>query len=397
MEWPPARANGARGGGQLKGLSMIRVLALSVVLSLQVFAAAAQPALKVATVASGLANPWGLAFLPDGRMLVTEKAGRLRVVSGSTVSAPMQGVPAVDAKNQGGLFDVLVAPDFATSRRVWLAYAEPGSGDEAGKNGLAVGTAVLNAEATALTQWQVIYRQSPKVTSSGHFGGRLLLRGDGTMFVLQGDRMVNSERGKAQDLTQGHGKVMRLKLDGSPAADNPLAARPGAQPGIWSYGHRNIQGAALHPTTGELWLSEHGPQGGDEINRVLPGKNYGWPLVSFGCEYGAPIGRCPTVGGATTGEGFEPPLTTWVPTSIAPSGMVFYTGNRYPEWRGNLFSGALAGRALWRMEVTGNTISAREELLKDLGERIRDVRQGPDGWLYLLTDNKEGRVLRLER
>ena len=352
---------------------------------------------RVSTVASGLVNPWSLAFLPDGRMLVTEKAGRLRLVTGSVLSSPISGVPAVDSGGQGGLFDVAVAADFATTRRLYLSYAEPGSGAEAGRNGVAVGTAVLSSDGSALTQWQVIFRHSPKVASSGHFGGRLVLAGNATMFVTLGERQLNSERPKAQDLAQGHGKIMRIKLDGSAPADNPFVGRAGAQASIWSYGHRNVQGAALHPITGELWATEHGPQGGDELNRVQAGRNYGWPLVSYGCEYGDPVGNCTPVGGASTGAGFEPPISYWVPTSIAPSGLAFYTGSKFPEWRGHLFLGALAGQALWRVVLNGNAVVSREALFSNLGERIRDVRQGPDGWLYLLTDSSSGRILRVER
>ncbi len=355
--------------------------------------------LRTTTLASGLVNPWSLAFLPDGRMLVTERPGRLRAISadGRSVSPAITGVPAVDAAGQGGLFDVAVAADFATTRRIFLSYAEPGSGAEVGRNGLAVGTALLNAEATVLTGWQVIYRQTPKVASSGHFGGRIVVAPGGLLYVTQGDRQSNSERGKAQDLSQGHGKIVRIRSDGSVPPDNPFVGRSGAQPTSWSYGHRNVQGAALHPTTGELWATEHGPQGGDELNRVQRGANYGWPRVSYGCEYGAPVGNCPPVGGASSGPGFEPPVSWWVPTSIAPSGLAFYTGSRFPEWRGQLFMGALAGQALWRVELNGNTVVTREALLTELRERIRDVRQGPDGWLYLLTDSGNGRLLRVER
>ncbi len=361
-------------------------------------AASAGP-LRTTTLASGLVNPWSLAFLPDARMLVTERPGRLRLVSadGLTVSPAIAGVPAVAAAGQGGLFDVALAADFATTRRIFLSYAEPGSGAEAGRNGLAVGTAVLNAEATALTGWQVIYRQAPKVASSGHFGGRIVVAPGGLLYITQGDRQLDGERGKAQDLALGHGKVVRVRSDGSVPPDNPFVGRSGAQPQTWSYGHRNVQGAALHPTTGELWATEHGPQGGDELNRVQRGANYGWPLVSYGCEYGAPVGNCAPVGGASTGPGFEPPVSWWVPTSIAPSGLAFYTGSRFPEWRGQLFMGALAGQALWRIELSGNTVVSREALLTDLRERIRDVRQGPDGWLYLLTDSGNGRIVRVER
>ena len=361
-------------------------------------AGAAGP-LRATPLASGLVNPWSLAFLPDGRMLVTERPGRLRLVSadGRTVSPAMAGVPAVDARGQGGLFDVALAADFSTTRRIFLSYAEPGSGAEAGRNGLAVGSALLNADATALTDWQVIYRQAPKVASSGHFGGRIVVAPGGLLYVTLGDRQSNSERGKAQDLAQGHGKIVRIRADGSVPPDNPFVGRAGAQPTTWSYGHRNVQGAALHPATGELWATEHGPQGGDELNRVQRGANYGWPLVSHGCEYGAQVGDCAPVGGASTGPGFEPPVSYWVPTSIAPSGLVFYTGSRFPEWRGHLFMGALAGQALWRIELSGNTVVAREAMPIGLRERIRDVRQGPDGWLYLLTDSGNGRLLRLER
>jgi glucose/arabinose dehydrogenase len=291
-----------------------------------------------------------------------------------------------------------VARDFATSRRIFLSFAEPGTGAEAGRNGTAVGTATLDAGFTALSGWTVIFRQSPKVAGSQqHYGGRLVTAADGTLFVTLGERSISSERGRAQDLGAGHGKVMRIRVDGSAPADNPFASTAGAQTTIWSYGHRNPQGAALHPTTGELWTSEHGPQGGDEVNRTLAGRNYGWPLVSYGCEYGTPVGNCTPVGGASTGAGFEPPITYWVPTSIAPSGMAFYTGDRFPEWRGNLFIGALAGRALWRLELNGNAVASREALFTSLNERIRDVRQGPDGWLYLLTDNPSGRIVRIVR
>lgn len=355
--------------------------------------------LRAVTVASGLVNPWSLAFLPEGGLLVTERPGRLRRVApnGQLVAAAVTGVPAVSAAGQGGLFDVVLAADFASSRRLYLSYAEPGTGAEAGRNGLAVGSAVLSADGSALSQWRVIFRQSPKAASSGHFGGRIVLAPGDTLFITLGDRQAASESVKAQDLSQGHGKIMRIRSDGSVPADNPFIGQSGAQATIWSYGHRNVQGAALHPLTGELWATEHGPQGGDELNRVRAGLNYGWPRVSYGCDYGSPVGNCTPVGGASTGPGYEPPVSYWVPTSIAPSGLVFYTGGRYPEWQGQLFSGALAGQALWRLQLSGNQVVQREALLTDLGERIRDVRQGPDEWLYVLTDSGNGRVLRLER
>jgi glucose/arabinose dehydrogenase len=332
-------------------------------------------------------------------MLVTERPGRLRLVSadGRRVSDPIAGVPAVFAEGQGGLFDVVPAPDFDTSRTVYLSYAEAGSGSEAGLNGTAVMRAALNAEATALVDRQVIFRQSPKAASTAHFGGRLAIAADGNLILTLGERLSTTQRERAQDLSAGNGKVMRMRPDGSAPPDNPFVGVAGAQPTIWSYGHRNPQGAAFHPTTGALWSVEHGPQGGDELNVVRAGRNYGWPRVSYGCEYGDPVGNCTPVGGASTGPGYEPPLTYWVPTSTAPSGMAFYTGTRFPEWQGNLFIGALAGQGLWRLVLNGETVVSREEILTNLHERIRDVRQGPDGWIYLLTDSSAGRILRIAR
>lgn len=362
-------------------------------------AAAGPPPPRVETVAKGFDHPWSLAFLPDGSMLVTERSGNLRRVSadGRSVSKPLAGVPAVYNVGRGGLLDLALAADFATSRRLFLSYVEPGSGDETGLNGTAVGTGVLSADHRAIEGWRVIFRQTPKVNSQGHFGSRLALHPDGTLFVTLGERVYPPERVRAQDLTAGHGKVMRLRADGSAPADNPFTREAGAQPTIWSLGHRNVQGAALHPQTGELWISEHGPQGGDELNRVLPGRNYGWPLVSHGCEYDAKPDGCTPVGGKTSAPGLEPPVMHWGMTAIAPSGMSFYTGDRFPEWQGNLFIGALAGQALWRVVLDGSKPVLREALFTGLRERIRDVRQGPDGWLYLLTDGAEGRILRVVR
>ena len=352
------------------------------------------------TFASGLENPWGLAFLPDGRLLITEKAGRLRIVSSATASGPhatVSGVPAVLNAGQGGLLDVAVQVVGADTL-VYLSYAEAGTGAQAGSNGSAVARGRLVGN--ALLEVQVIFRQTPKVATSistNHYGSRLVLTPDGFLFITLGERAAGSESPKAQDLSTHHGKVVRIRTDGSVPSDNPFVNTPNARPEIWSLGHRNPQGAALHPTTGELWVTEHGPQGGDELNRIQRGRNYGWPLISYGCNYGAPVGNCPTIGGATSGPGLEQPVSYWVPTSIAPSGLCWYTGTAIPEWQGHLFSGALAGQALWRLELNGTTVVKREELFKSLGERIRDVRQGPDGALYLLTDNSNGRVLRIAR
>jgi len=347
--------------------------------------------LRVVTVAEGLSFPWSLAFLPDGNMLVTERSGALRLVTrNGKISTPLQGVPAVVARGQGGLLDIALDPDFVSNRLVYLSYAEAGAKNT---NGLAVARGKLRADNAALDNLKVIFRQHPKVASEAHFGGRLVFSREGHLFITMGDRQRDRERGKAQQLDKHHGKVVRIFPDGRIPADNPFMNTAGAKRDIWSLGHRNPQGATLHPFTGELWASEHGPQGGDEINIIRRGKNYGWPVVTHGCEYVT----CFPIGEGKSKAGMEEPLAFWGPKSIAPSGLAFYTGDRYPEWKGQLFSGALAGEALWHLTLDGNRIVQREALLTDLGERIRDVRQGPDGWLYLLTDSSNGRMLRLER
>ncbi len=356
-----------------------------------------QPAVRFGTriVADGLSRPWALVFLPDGRMLVTERTGALRIVTPQgQASPPIAGVPAVDARGQGGLLDVALDPAFASNRTIYLSYAEAGSGADAGRNGTAVARGVLSADGTQLNAVQVIFRQTPKIASTAHFGSRLVFARDGTLFITLGDRYT--ERDAAQDLSNTLGKVVRIHTDGSVPADNPFVGRAGVRPEIWSYGHRNVQGAVLHPVTGELWTHEHGPQGGDEVNITRAGRNYGWPKISYGCEYGAPVGHCTPVGGATSAPGMEQPLTEWVPVSIAPCGMAYYTGALFPGWRGNLFLGALAGQALWRLQLDGNRVVAREALLTDLGERIRDVRQAPDGALYLISDGASAKIYRLQ-
>jgi len=354
-------------------------------------APAATPAASPAPTpfASGLAKPWSMVFLPDGRLLVTLKGGQLVTISadGKSVSGPLAGVPAVNSIGQGGLLDVALDPDFASTPWVYLSYAENSSGGS--------GTAVARGRLAghALLDTTVIFRQSPKVPGNGHYGSRLVFRADKTLFVTLGERQKGSP---AQDLGTHLGKVVRINRDGSVPTGNPSLGA-GALPEIWSYGHRNPQGAALHPATGELWLCEHGPQGGDEINIARAGGNHGWPNKSYGCNYGDPVGDACRIGGGTHAPEYVEPLATWTPTSIAPSGLAFYTGSMFPEWQGNLFMGALAGTALWRMTLTGNSVSAREPLLKSLGERIRSVRQGPDGALYLLTDGGSGRILRVAR
>jgi glucose/arabinose dehydrogenase len=344
-------------------------------------AASATP--RAVTLNASLALPWGLAFLPDGRMLVTEKAGRLLILSadGRSTIASVSGVPAVALAGQGGLLDVAIDPDFASDPWVYLTYAERGSGAEAGLSGTAVARGRLVG--TALQDVAVIWRQQPKVSGDGHFGARIAFRADGTMFVAVGERQKGAP---AQDPATTLGKVVRIARDGSVPADNP--ALPGARPEIWSLGHRNPQGAAIHPVTGELWVVEHGPQGGDELNRVVAGGNFGWPLVSYGCNYGDPVGNGCALGGGTHAPRFVEPVSTWTPTSMAPAGLTFYTGDRFPQWRGHAFTGALAGTALWRVELSPAGLEVgRERLFASLGVRIRAGVQGPDGWLYLLADS----------
>ncbi len=353
------------------------------------------PGVQPVQVAAGLEHPWGMAFLPDGSILATERAGRLRrILPDGTLSSPILGLPPVDARGQGGLLDIALDPQFESNRRVYLSFSEPGTGPEAGLNGTSVLRGVLSADHRNLDSVAVIFRQVPKQNSTAHFGSRLVFDRDGRLFVTLGER--NLDREGAQDPSNHLGKVVRIHGDGTVPSDNPFAGVAGAAPEVWSLGHRNVQSAAIHPDTGELWTAEHGPQGGDELNRTLAGLNYGWPRISYGCEYGTPTETCTPVGGATSLPGLEQPASYWVPTSIAPSGMVFYTGNRYPGWQGSLFLGALAGKALWRIQLEGPVVVSREPLLTALGARIRDVRQGPDGWLYVLTDETNGRVLRLE-
>jgi glucose/arabinose dehydrogenase len=335
------------------------------------------------TVADGLDHPWGLAFLPDGRALVTERPGRLRLVDrDGTVSPPIEGVPAVEAQGQGGLLDVALDPQFAQNHLVYLAYAEAGAGG--------AGTAVARArlDGQRLEGLQVIYRQQPKVKGGLHFGSRLVFARDGTLFITQGERF--SHRDAAQDLAVDLGKIVRLNPDGSIPRDNPFVGRAGARPEIWSYGHRNVQAAALHPTTGQLWTVEHGARGGDELNHPEAGKNYGWPVITYGVDYsGAKIGE------GTAKAGMEQPVYYWDPV-IAPSGAVFFTGNAYPGWHGSLFVGSLSPGGLVRLSLQGDKVVGEERYLGDLDERIRDVQQGPGGLLYLLTDSAKGRIIRLE-
>ncbi|MEJ8846001.1 PQQ-dependent sugar dehydrogenase [Variovorax rhizosphaerae] len=361
-------------------------------------------------VATGLLYPWSLAFLPDGRMLITERTGRLHIRSadGSVVNGgddTVCCVPAVASAGQGGLLDVALDPAFATNKRIYMTIAERDAAVPA-LNGVAVLRAVLDADRRTLANVTVIYRQEPKVANSeAHFGSRLAFDNQGYLFVTMGERLLDSQRGFAQDLTRGNGKVVRITTEGGAAPGNPNFGVPGAQPAIWSYGHRNPQGAAMRPGTNQLWTNEHGPQGGDEVNLTQAGRNYGWPVISYGQEYGG----LTQVGEGTAKAGMEQPAaywekrdgSAWTPgtqkSSIAPSGMAFYSASNIPEWQGNLFVGALAGAALWRLTLNGDTVVSRERLLAERVERIRDVRQGPDGWLYVLTDGASGKLLRLTR
>lgn len=340
---------------------------------------------RAETVAEGLVHPWALAFLPDGRLLVTERPGRLRIVSmDGTLSEPLTGVPEVMASGQGGLLDVALDPDFATNRLVYLSFAEAG---EDQTNGTAVARGRLGD--AGLENTTVIYRQRPKVNSRGHFGSRLVFSNDGKLFITQGDRQATQFRVLAQDLTKGMGKVMRVNPDGSIPEDNPFVGREDAQPEIWSYGHRNVQAAALHPETGQLWTVEHGARGGDELNHPEAGKNYGWPVITYGVDYsGAKIGE------GTTKEGMEQPVYYWDPV-IAPSGMAFYTADVIPGWQGSVLIGSMTPGALVRLVLEDGRVVTEERYLGDLDERIRDVQVGPDGFVYVVTDSEMGRVLRV--
>jgi len=339
--------------------------------------------IKVDTVAGGLVNPWAIAFLPDGRMLVTERPGRMRIVTrDGKLSPPLTGVPEVYASGQAGLLDVALDRNFAQNQTIYFCFSA-----EAGGNAH-VARAKLASEGTpGLQDVKVIFRQQGPGGSNNH-GCRIATTTDGKLFATLGDHF--GPRDQAQNLAVHNGKIIRINTDGSVPQDNPFVGQPNARPEIWSYGHRNPQGLAFNPTTGKLWEQEHGPRGGDEVNLIEKGKNYGWPVIGYGIDYnGAKIHE------STHKAGMEQPLKYWAP-SIAPSGMAFYSGKLIPAWKGNLFIGALAGQMLVRLEIDGDTIVGQEErLLQGLHERIRDVREGPDGALYIATDNPQGRILRI--
>ncbi|MGN0922291.1 MAG: PQQ-dependent sugar dehydrogenase [Cellvibrio sp.] len=342
-------------------------------------------AFNLEEVATGLSNLWGMTFLPDGSMVVTERAGKMRVISkDGVVGEPVKGLPAIAVGGQGGLLDVVASPQFNSNRKIYFSYSEPSANGKT--NSTAVSEAILVGN--QLVSVKTIFSQKPKVNSAGHFGSRLVFADDGTLFITLGDRQ--SEKDKAQTLDNHIGKVVRINVDGSVPKDNPYINQKGALPEIWSYGHRNIQGAAIHPETRVLWTGEHGPQGGDEINITQAGKNYGWPVITYGENYGG--GK---IGEGTHKEGMEQPLYKWVP-SIATAGFIFYTGDAFPEWKGNILMTSLKDKTLVRLTLDGDKVVSEERLLgKELKERLRHVVQGPDGFVYLLTDEYKARVLRL--
>lgn len=342
--------------------------------------------IKLKTIAKGLKHPWGMAFLPDGRMLVTERVGNMRIVDkDGKAGKPLTGLPKIIVKGQGGLLDVVLAPDYATSRRIYFSYSEPA--EKGSDNSTAVSYATL--EGDRLENVTRVFSQQPKVDSGQHFGSRLVWADDGTLFITLGERS-GSYKMDAQTLDNHHGKVIRINADGSVPPDNPFINVAGALPEIWSYGHRNIQGAAINPLSRELWTCEHGPQGGDELNVDRAGKNYGWPVITYGENYGG--GK---IGEGAHKEGMEQPLYYWVP-SIATAGFIFYTGDKFPAWKNNVLLTSLRAKSLVRLVIDGEKILHAERLLtKEIQQRLRHVVQGPDGLVYLLTDEKNGRIYQL--
>jgi len=339
---------------------------------------------RVVAVASGLVHPWGMTFLPGGEMLVTEREGRLRLVrDGELDPKPIGGLPRMMVGGQGGLLDVTLDPGYADNGLVYFAYA----GGRPGNAGTEVARGRLDLDAHRLRDVETIFKVEPKTPGAAHYGGRLQFHPDGTLYVTLGDRY--SYMDQAQNIENHLGTIVRINPDGSVPEDNPFVGREDAQPEIYTYGNRNVQGIALRPGTTTIWAHEHGPRGGDELNIVKPGVNYGWPEITYGIDYSGAI-----ISEKTEAPGMEQPVVYWDP-SIAPSGMTFYNGGKFPEWRGDIFLGALAHRHLRRLEMDGDEVVGQEELLGELGERIRDVVEGPDGLLYVLTDAANGRILRL--
>ena len=365
---------------------------ISVVVSAQTSSRSALHDYRVVTVVDGLIQPWSIAFLPGGDALITERPGRLRILrQGKLLPQAVEGIPKVFHSGQGGLLEVMPHPNFASNRLLYISYSKPGATDADSR------TALIRArfENDKLTQVQEIFDAVSK--GRGHYSGKIAFDKNGYLFMSLGDRQVppegNLEAHPAQDLTNHHGKIVRLHDDGRVPTDNPFVNRAGAKPEIWSYGHRNVQGLAFHPETGELWADEHGPQGGDELNLIQPGKNYGWPVIGYGVNYNTGL----AIHSGTHRQGMEQPVRIWVP-SIGISGLMVYTGDKFPQWRGNLFIGGMAGQQLSRLTLNGQRIINEEALVQQRG-RIRDIRQGPDGHIYLVTDDREGKptpILRVE-
>jgi glucose/arabinose dehydrogenase len=347
---------------------------------------------RVVTVVDGLIQPWSIAFLPDGDVLITERPGRLRVMrQGKLLPQAVEGVPKVFHSSQGGLLEVMPHPNFTSNRLIYLSFSKPGATDAQATTTLVRG----RYEATRLTDVEQLFEAVTQ--GRNHFGGKIAFDRNGYLFLTLGDRQVppegNLETHPAQDLSNHHGKIIRLQDDGRVPPDNPFVNRAGARPEIWSYGHRNVQGLAIHPETGDIWTNEHGPQGGDELNRIQPSKNFGWPVIGFGVNYQTGL----AIHAGTHREGMEQPSQVWVP-SIGISGLMIYTGNRFPQWRGNLFVGGMARQRLARLTLDGQRVVSEETLVPQMG-RIRDIRQAPDGDIYLVTDNREGKptpILRME-
>ena len=375
------------------GIAALGIAALiSVVASGQTHSKSTLHDYRVVTVADGLIQPWSIAFLPGGDALITERPGRLRILrQGKLLPQAVEGIPKVFHSGQGGLLEVMPHPNFASNRLLYISYSKPGATDSDSRTALIRG----RFENDRLTQVQEIFDAVSK--GRGHYSGKIAFDRNGYLFLSLGDRQVppegNLEAHPAQDLSNHHGKIVRLHDDGRAPADNPFVNRAGAKPEIWSYGHRNVQGLAIHPETGDLWADEHGPQGGDELNLIQPGKNYGWPVIGYGVNYQTGL----AIHSGTHRQGMEQPIRVWVP-SIGISGLMIYTGDRFPQWRGNLFIGGMAGQQLSRLTLNGQRIINEETLVQQRG-RIRDIRQGSDGYIYLVTDDRDGKptpILRVE-
>jgi glucose/arabinose dehydrogenase len=373
-------------------VAVILAVSVSVVVSGQTTSRSALHDYRVVTVVDALVQPWSIAFLPGGDALITERPGRLRILrQGKVLAQPVEGVPKVFHSSQGGLLEVMPHPNFASNRLIYISYSKPGATDADSRTALIRG----RFENDKLTDVKEIFDAVSK--GRNHYSGKIAFDKNGYLFLTLGDRQVppegNLEAHPAQDLTNHHGKVVRLHDDGRVPSDNPFVSRAGARPEIWSYGHRNLQGLAIHPETGDVWADEHGPQGGDELNLIQPGKNYGWPVIGFGVNYTTGL----AIHSGTHRQGMEQPVRVWVP-SIGISGMMFYTGDKFPQWRGNMFIGGMAGQQLSRLTLNARRIVNEETLVQGMG-RIRDIRQGPDGFIYLVTDDRDGKptpIYRLE-